>query len=71
MQMDQNINLFDWPLVIECRECGDIIKGVYSRKGLSIKQLPYEQFSDHSIVTNNGWIFFIFAYCRCCIYERW
>lgn len=51
MQMDQNINLFDWPLVIECKECGDIIKGVYSRKGLSIKQLPYEQFSDHSIVT--------------------
>ena len=49
--MDQNINLFDWPLVIECKECGDIIKGVYSRKGLSIKQLPYEQFSDHSIVT--------------------
>ena len=28
MQMDQNINLFDWPLVIECKECGDIIRTI-------------------------------------------
>ena len=51
MQMDQNVHLFDWPIVIECKECGDIIRGVYSRNGLSIKQLSHEQFTDHSIVT--------------------
>lgn len=51
MQMDQNVLLFDWPIVIECKECGDIIRGVYNRNGLSIEQLPHEQFTDHSIVT--------------------
>ena len=28
MQMDQNINLFDCPLVIKCKECGDIIRTI-------------------------------------------
>ena len=29
MQMDQNINLLDWPLVIKCKECGDIIRAIW------------------------------------------
>lgn len=51
IQVDRNIFLFDWPIVIECSECGDVIRCVYGSKGLSMKTLPYEQLSDHGVVT--------------------
>ena len=41
MQMDQNVYLYEWPIGIECKVCGDVIRGVYNRKGLSIKQISH------------------------------
>lgn len=55
IQLDQNIDIYDWPISFECKECGDIIKYTLGKKGLIPKECDYIPSPEDEPVTTIGY----------------
>lgn len=54
IQVDQNINIYDWPICFECKDCGEPIRLIYSKNGLLPKNLILNN-PDNITVTTIGY----------------
>lgn len=52
IQVDKNIYLYDWPISLECIDCGENLKYTFGKSGLRPKECKFEpNLSDHPITT--------------------